>query len=201
MTRFLLPLLFIAMISGACAISSESGQAPEPELSHELEITDAVGAALAAVPVNADTCEGVLADNPPEFTLATQSDTSAAVKEAQQVELSCTATYESSTPNGPFMSVGLIKFESDESAVEKYETIKDGFVINSLPISELNNADESLMDHVSVLINGDGMGRIIAVRQNSRLLTVSIGPTMDVVPWTASDIEVIGKSIMKRWND
>jgi hypothetical protein len=201
MTRFLLPLLFIVLISGACTISSESGQAPEPELSHELEITDAVGAALTAVAVNADTCEGVLADNPPEFTLATQSHTSAAVKDAQQVELTCTATYETSTPGGPFMSVGLIKFESDESAVERYEMIKDSFVINSLPISELNNADESLMDHVSVLINGDGMGRIIAVRQNSRLLTVSIGPTMEVVPWTASDIEVIGKSIMKRWND
>jgi hypothetical protein len=201
MTRFLLPLLFIALISAACTASSESGQASEPELSIELEMTGAGNAALTTFAVDADTCEGVLADNHPEFSLSTRSHTSAAVKEAQKVELNCTASYETSTPGGPFMSVGLIKFETDRAAIDRYEMIKEGFVINSLPISELNNSDESLMDHVSVLIDSDGMGRIISVRQNSRLLTVSIGPTMDAVPWTAADIGIIGKSIMKRWSE
>ncbi len=96
------------------------------------------------------------------------------------------------------LTAALIKFDSAEPAIARYEMIKEGWVINDMPVSEINNADEALPDRVSVLIDSDGMGRIVALRKKNWLLTISIGPTTVVSPWTAGDAQMIGESIMER---
>jgi hypothetical protein len=201
MSRTVFVLLILALVASACTVTSKSGEASEPVRSNELTSTDAGNIALTTAEIDATTCSGVLGAAPEGLVLNTESLTSTAVSEAQQIELTCAASYESSIPGDPFMTATLTKFESDGPAIERYEMIKEGFVTNNHPISELNSADENLTDQVSALIDGDGVGRTIVLRKKSKLVTVSIGPTMAAVPWTAADIEIIGKSILERWVD
>ena len=98
----------------------------------------------------------------------------------------------------PFLTVSLITFTSDEPAIARYDTIKEGFEVNNLPVSELNSADENSLDEVSALIDSDGVGRITVFRQNNRIISVNIGPTIGDSPWTVGDIQMIGKSIVER---
>ena len=110
----------------------------------------------------------------------------------------CSATYETQKPGDPFLTAASIKFDSAEPAIARYEMVKEEWIINDMPVSEINNADEALPDRVSVLIDSDGMGRIVALRKKNWLLTISIGPTTVVSPWTAGDAQMIGESIMER---
>ncbi len=198
MFRYLLQMLVFVLLVSACGIASESGEAPEPVLSVALATSEAGVAALSSASIDPDTCEGVLGNAVGAHSRKTRSFTSTVQSSDQQIEAMCSATYETQKPGDPFLTAALIKFDSDEPAIARYEMIKEGWVINDMPISEINNADEALLDRVSVLIDSDGMGRIVALRKKNWLLTISIGPTTDVSPWTAGDTQMIGESIMGR---
>ena len=198
MSRYLFLTPLLAFLVSACFIASKSGEAPEPISSIPLATSEAGVAALSGAPLDPDSCEGVLGSPPDTHTLKTRSLTRTVQSSEQQIESMCSATYETSTVGDPFLSAALIRFDSDEPAIARYEMIKEGFVVNNLPISELNSADEDLLDHVSVLIDSDGMGRVIALRKNNWLVTISIGPTTDVSLWTAGDAQMIGESIIDR---
>jgi hypothetical protein len=199
MSRILILLAIIALVAVACTATSESGEASEPVVSGVPDTTAAGAAALTTGSVDADTCEGVLGAPPDGGTLKTRSFTDTIKDSGQSIKVMCNADFESSTPGDPFLSTTLIEFDTDEPAVDRYEMIKDGFVVNSMPISEVNSADENLVDQLSILIDSDGVGRIVVLRQNNRVLTITIGPSMEAVPWTAADITMIGESIMERW--
>ncbi len=198
MFRYLLLMLVFAFLVSACTVASKSGEAPEPVVSAVLATSEAGVAALSSASINPDTCEGVLGNAVGAHSRQTRSFTSTVQSSEQQIEAMCPVSYETQIPGDPFLTAALIKFDSDEPAIARYEMIKEGFVINDMPVSELNSADEALLDRVSVLIDRDGMGRIVALRKKNWLLTISIGPTTDVSPWTAGDAQMIGESIMER---
>jgi hypothetical protein len=198
MLRRLILLPIIALIAVACA-TSESGEASEPVVSGVPNTTAAGAAALTTGVVDAHTCDAVLGSAPDGSTLKTRSLTEGLKDSGQPIKFKCGADYEGSAPGDPFLAITMIEFNDDASGIEWYEMIKDGFVINSMPISEVNSADENLVDRLSALIDEGGTGRIIVMRQNNRLLTITIGPSMEAVPWNAADLQMIGDSIMERW--
>lgn len=198
MSRYLLLLSFFAFVISAC-VTSESGDAPEPVLSGGvIETSEAGAAALSSEPLNPETCAGVLGSPPGSHTLELQSLTETVQDGDQQVDAMCSAVYETSNSGDPFLAVALIKFDSDGPAIERYELLKQVFVAQGYPISEVNSADERLLDRVSALIDSDGIGRTTVLRQNNWVLTVSIGPTTGDSLWTPDDVQMIGESIIKR---
>ena len=110
----------------------------------------------------------------------------------------CAAVYETSNPGDPFLSIALIRFDSDDAAEARYELLKDAFVAQGVAISEVDNAAEGLVDRVSALIDRDGIGRMTILRQKSWVLSASVGPTTDDSLWTTVDIQLIGESIIGR---
>lgn len=202
MFRRLLLFLIFASVASACAVASESGDAPEPVLSGVPAgvpaTTEAGVAALSNASIDPNTCAGVLGDATGTHSRQTQSLTSTVQSSEQQIEAMCTASYETQIPGDPFLIATLIKFDSDDPAIARYEMIKEGFVVNDMPISEVKSAAEGLTDRLSVLIDGDGMGRISTFRKKNWSLTISVGPTTDASPWKAGDIDMIGMSIIER---
>lgn len=190
----LMPLL--AIVISACA-TSESGVAPEGDPSIRPSASSAGLAALSDGPLDPATCEGVLAGPPGTHTLAVQSLTET-VQDGDQIDTMCAALFDTSIPGDPFLAVALIKFESDEPATARYELLKTAFLTQDYAISEVNVADEGRLDQVSALIDDDGIGRTTVARQNSWLVTVSIGPTVDESLWTTDDVQVIAASIISR---
>ena len=110
----------------------------------------------------------------------------------------CSAVYETSDPSDPFLALALMKFDVDATAIERYEFYKRVYVTDSYAISEVNNADEALLDHFSALIDGEGIGRTNALRHKNWLLTITNGPTVTDSPWTTDDLQLIGESILRR---
>ena len=72
------------------------------------------------------------------------------------------------------------------------------FVAEGVPLSEVNSADDNALDWVSALIDRDGIGRTTVLRQENWVMTVSVGPTTTDSPWTTTDIQAIGESIIDR---
>ncbi len=197
MFRYLFLVGLSVFLFSACA-TSDSGAAQEPIVSPPLSASDAGQAAISNKTVDPRTCEGVLGRPPVGHMLGTQSLTNTAQDDAQQVSSMCSAVYETSNPGDPFLTVALIKFNSDDPAIAHYDLLKDAFVVLSHPISEINNADEDLTDRFSALMDTDGIGRTTVMRQNNWVLTVSIGPTTADSLWTADDLQLIGESIIRR---
>ena len=65
----------------------------------------------------------------------------------------CSAVFQTSNPGEPFLAVALLKFDSDTPAIAHYELLKDAFVALNHPISEVNSADDGLLDRFSALID------------------------------------------------
>ncbi len=190
-----LPLLVAATLS-ACI--SSSGEAPSPVSSVPLSTSEAGVAALSSGTLNPDTCQGVLGTPPDTHSLDLQALTTTARRDNQQIDAMCSAVFQTSNPGEPFLAVALLKFDSDTPAIAHYELLKDAFVALNHPISEVNSADDGLLDRFSALIDKDGIGRTTVMRQNSWVLTVSVGPTTTNSLWTTDDIQVIGESIIGR---
>ena len=110
----------------------------------------------------------------------------------------CSAIFDTSTPGDPFLAVALIKFNTDAPAIARYDLLKNVFVTQSVPISEVNSADEATLDRFSGLLDRDGIGRTNVFRQNNWVLTVSNGPTTADSLWTLDDLQIIGESIIGR---
>jgi hypothetical protein len=114
------------------------------------------------------------------------------------VDSMCAAVYQTSTPGDPFLTVALINFDGDRSAVARYDLLKTAFVAEGGSLSEVESADEASLDRFSMLIDRDGIGRTTVFRKTTWVATVSAGPTTSDSPWSARDIEVIGQSILNR---
>ncbi len=91
MSRMVFLLVILALVAGACTVTSESGGASEPVMSNELTSTEAGKTALTIAAVDASTCNGVLGAAPDGLVLSRESFTSAAVKAAQRIEITCAA--------------------------------------------------------------------------------------------------------------
>jgi len=63
-----------------------------------------------------------------------------------------------------------MQFESSELARVLYDLLKDEFIESGVPISEINNSQEGLIDQVSGLIYRDGIGRTNVLRQREWLV-------------------------------
>lgn len=197
MFRFLILLPVLAFAISAC-ITSSSGEAPKPNVSVPLATSAAGASALATGSVDPETCEGVLGSPPATHTLELRSLTQSAQQESQQIEAMCSAVYETSNPGDPFLTIALIKFDSDTPSIERYDLIKSAFTTFGNPISEVNNADDGALDHFSALIDSDGIGRTTVLRQKNWVMTSSNGPTTADSLWTTDDLLVIGESILER---
>ncbi|MDA1280004.1 MAG: hypothetical protein O3B95_08175 [Chloroflexi bacterium] len=180
--RLVISMLFLAFVATACAITSTSGEATEPVVSGVNPTSEAGIPAFSGAVIDPETCEGVLGEPPVQYRLDTTSLTDVADQSVRQVESMCSALFDSGVPGGVFLAVTLMKFKSDQQAVEQYEQIKYGFIVEDVAISEVNNADEGLIDQVSALIDRDGIDRIVAMRQGSWLTTVSTGPAAEFTP-------------------
>ncbi|NQW19158.1 MAG: hypothetical protein HQ477_00310 [Chloroflexi bacterium] len=198
MFRLFSLVMFVAFGAMACAVASESGGPSEPVVSPAIATSVAGAAAISSAAIDADTCEGVLATASAPHSLSRQSLTSSVQASEPNVESMCSAIYDTDVPGEPFLTVELVKFSSDEPAVERYEMIKDSFVQSDFAISEVNSADEGLIDQVSAWVDSDGIGRIMAMRQNGWVVTVSVGPTMAAAPWVVGDLEAIGAGVLER---
>lgn len=197
MFRLIVLLPVFILTAAACATSS-SGEAPTAVVSVPLTTSAAGAAALVSGPLNPETCEGVLGSPPSTHTLGLQSLTGIAQQESSQINAMCSAVYETSNPGDPFLTIALIKFDSDTPSIERYDLLKSTFVTIGHPISEINNADADHIDRFSALIDRDGIGRTTVLRQNNWALTVSVGPTTQDSLWTSDDLQVIGESILER---
>lgn len=196
--RSILLLAFTLLLVSACAVASESGEAPDPVSSNVAPTSEAGAAAISAAVIDPRSCSGVLGPAIGTHSLETESFTETVQTSEQHIEAMCSASYETTVPGDPFLTVALIKFDSIEPAIDRYEMIKEGFVVNDLPISEVNSSDPGALDQLSALIDSDGMGRITVFRKQNWAISISVGPTTDVAPWTTGDLEMIGKSILER---
>ena len=195
--RLLNLMLVGAFVFSACA-TSDSGEAPEPVVSGQGSASAAGLAALSTGSIDPVTCAGVLGSPPVTHTLELQSLTDTGQAGSPQVDSMCAAVYETSSPGDPFLTVALINFDSGGAAAAHYDLLKGAFVAQGIAISEVNSADEGLMDSVSALIDTDGIGRTTVFRGESWVLTVSVGPTTEDSLWTTADLQVIGESILGR---
>ncbi len=196
-SRPLFLMLLLAFVISACA-TSESGEAPEPVVSGQGSASAAGLSALSTESINPATCEGVLGSPPGTHTLELQSLTDSGQGGSERIDSMCAAVYETSNPGDPFLTVALIRFDADDAAQAHYDLLKGVFVTQGVAISEVDSADEGLLDGVSALIDSDGIGRTTVLRQKNWVLTVSVGPTTDDSLWTTADIQLIGESIVVR---
>ena len=190
----LLPLL--ALVMSACVTSS--GEAPGPVVSGPGSVSAAGAAALSTEAIVPATCEGVLGLPPETHTLELQSLTDSGQAGSQRIDSMCAAVYDTSIPGDPFLTVALISFDSDGPATAHYDLLKDVFVAEGIPLSEVDSTDEGVLDWVSGLMNRDGIGRTTVMRQKNWVLTISVGPTIEASLWTSTDIQAIGESIINR---
>jgi hypothetical protein len=130
--------------------------------------------------------------------LELQSLTDSGQGGSENIDSMCAAVYETANPGDPFLTVALIGFSADDAAAAHYDLLKGVFVTQGVAISEVDSAEEDLLDRVSALIDSDGIGRTTVLRQKNWLLTASVGPTTDDSLWTAADIQLIGESIIAR---
>jgi hypothetical protein len=193
-----LVVLLALMIGVSACATSQSGQASEPVLSGQHVASPAGLAALSTAAVDAATCDGVLATPPFTHGLTLRSLTATAQDSDQRIDAMCSAMYGTSAPGDPFLAVALIMFDADEAAIEHYELLESVFVASDALMSEVDSADENLIDRVSALIDRDGIGRTTVLRQNNYVLTVSIGPTTSESLWTTDDVYLIAESIVGR---
>ena len=189
-------VFLVVMVAAACV--SSSGDAPDPVVSGGGSTTAAGEAALSSEPLDPLTCQGVLASPSGTLSLELQSLTETAQAGDQLIDTMCAAVYETSTPGDPFLAVALINFDGDRSAVAHYDLLKAAFVSEGSVLSEVDSADEASLDRFSTLIDRDGIGRTTVLRKTTWVVTISVGPTTTDSPWTATDIEVIGQSILNR---
>ncbi len=195
-SRLLCVGFLVAMLGTACA--SGSGAAPDPVVSGAGSTTAAGDAALSTGPLDPLTCQGVLAIPSGTLSLDLQSLTETAQAGGQPIDTMCAAVYETSTPGDPFLTVALINFDGDLSATAHYDLLKAAFVAQGGALSEVDSEDDASMDRISALIDSDGIGRTTVLRKATWVMTISVGPTTSDSPWTATDLEVIGQSILNR---
>jgi hypothetical protein len=198
MFRSIVLMLFVAISVSACAIASESGGASEPVVSVVNATTEAGSLAISTSAVDPLTCDGVLAPITGDLELSTQAITDSAKSAQPQIVSMCSAMYDSGIAGREFLALALIEFDSADSAVAHYELMKGAFVEAGVPISELNNASDDLIDRVSGLMDSDGVGRTTVMRQKAWVISVSVGPTTAESPWIVGDMEMIGKGVLGR---
>ena len=196
LSRRLTPLLSFFVLISACATSS--GEAPDPVVSGPGPMSAAGAAALSSDPIDPETCQGVLGQPPGTHTLELQSLTDSGQAGSDRIDSMCAAIYKTPTPGDPFLTVALIEFDADGPAAAHYDLLKDVFVAEGVPLSEVNSADDNALDWVSALIDRDGIGRTTVLRQENWVMTVSVGQTTTDSPWTTTDIQAIGESIIDR---
>ena len=187
-----------ALVGAACTVSSESGGAQEPVMDPVAATTEAGSKAVPAVEIDVLTCAGVLEPATGDLSLETQSLTDRVQESQPQVVSMCSATYDTGEVGGEFLTIALMQFDSDDSAIAHYELIKSAFVVSGVALSEINSADEGLIDEVSGLMDRDGVGRTNVMRQREWLVSISVGPTMAEAPWVVGDIEAIGRGVLGR---
>jgi len=94
--------------------------------------------------------------------------------------------------------MALINFDDDRAAAARYDLLKAAFVAEGGLLSEVDSAEGASVDRFSMLIDRDGIGRTTVLRETTWVMTISVGPTTTDSPWTATDLEVIGQSILNR---
>jgi len=184
----LIPFTAAALLLGACGSSTSGGGSA----------TAAGEAALSTEPLDPLTCQGALASPSGTLSLELQSLTEATQAGDQLVDTMCAAVYQTSTPGDPFLAVALINFDEDPAAAARYDLLKAAFVAEGGVLSEVDSAGDTSVDRFSMLIDRDGIGRTTVLRTTTWVLTISVGPTTTDSPWTATDLEVIGQSILNR---
>jgi hypothetical protein len=195
---FVVVLLVVVIALGAYSVASDSGGASEPIMSPVAATTEAGSSAVSSIDIDPRTCDGVLSPATGDLSLDTQALTDSAKESQPQVASMCSAIYQSDGSNGEFLTLALMQFDSDESAIEHYELMKSVFVESDVPISEVNSADEGLIDQVSGHMDSDGIGRIDVFRQREWVVSVSVGPKIEDSPWVGGDIGMIGRSVLGR---
>ncbi len=135
MFRFLAPLAFVALLVTACI--DLSGEGSEPNTSGSLDTTEAGRAALLTGPLNPETCEEVLADPPSSYTLQLQALTASAQGGSPRLETMCAAIFQTSAADGSFLTMALIRFDSLDPAIARYNLLKAALI--ALESSDLRN--------------------------------------------------------------
>jgi len=191
--------LMVLVVLGAVFVAcGSSGVASDP-IQVPANPTSASGSsAISLAVVDADSCVGVLAPIEGELKLFTDSLTSTVSSSQPQIVSMCSAMYDTGLSGREFLAVVLMQFKSDDSSVDHYELMKGAYSEAGGALSELNNADEGLTDVLSVLIDGDGVGRATIMRQRDWLVTLTAGPTMVDSLWNVGDIEAIGRGVLER---
>ncbi|MBT4124952.1 MAG: hypothetical protein HOJ22_09160 [Chloroflexi bacterium] len=198
----LVGLVALVALTAVFVACSSSGEASEPVVSAINPTSEAGSAAISSAEIDPASCAGVLTDMEAEdegdISLFRDSLTDSVKSSQPQIVSMCSAMYDTSMPGREFLAVVLMQFKSDDSAVDHYELMKSAYTETGDALSEINNADEGLTDILSVLIDQDGIGRTIVMRQREWMVTVSAGPSMAASPWKVGDIEAIGRSVLDR---
>jgi hypothetical protein len=181
----------IAVVAMAACGSSSTGDAVNPT-------SEAGSAAVSSAVIDPDSCAGVLTPIEGDLKLFTDSLTSTVNTSKPQIKSMCSAMYDTSLPGSEFLSVLLIRLESDDAAVEHYELMKSPYTETGAEISEINNADDNLIDQISALIDSNGVGQITVMRQRSWIVSVTTGPSMAESLWNAGDLESIALAVLDR---
>ena len=202
---FRLVILMVLVVMGAvfvaCA-SSSSGGASEPVESAVNPTSEAGASAISSVAIEPENCAGVLTpmegEDEGDLKLFRDSLTDSVKSSQPQIVSMCSAMYDTNLSGREFLSVVLIHFKSDDSAVDHYELMKSAYTETGDGLSEINNAGQDLVDVLSVLIDQDGLGRTTIMRQREWLVTVSAGPSIAESLWNVGDIEAIGRGVLER---
>lgn len=196
MFRFLLSIALFAFLVTGCL--NVSGDAESPVTSGSLDTTEAGRAALLIGPLNPQICEAVLASPPSTHTLELQALTETVQDGDPQIDSMCAAIYETSAVDGSFLTVALVQFDSGAPAIARYDLLRAALIALDHLVSEINNADDGLLDWFSAGIDADGIGRTTVLRLKSWVISISTGPTNAESPWNRDDLLLIGESIVRR---
>jgi hypothetical protein len=193
-------LMMLVVLTSVIVACGSSGEASAPIQIPVNPTTVSGSSAILTEVIDPSSCAGVLAEIEGDLSLFRDSLTDSVQTSQPQIESMCSAMYDTTFPGREFLAVVLIQFDTDDSAVDHYELIKNAYIESEDAISEINNSDERLIDQLSILIDSDGIGRTTVMRQMEWIVTVSVGPTMAESPWNVGDIELIGTSVLERVN-
>jgi hypothetical protein len=193
----ILIVLPLAVIAFASCVVSSSGEAPSPVVSILYTPSSAGIAAMSGDPVDPRSCSGVLAESPETHVLDLEP-LSGSGQGGGGLETMCSAVYTSRKMDDTFLAIALMSFDSNEHAADHYELLKNVYVTEEHPFSELNSVDDAQVDRLTARSDRDGIGQTTIFRQKDWVLTISNGPTIAESPWTGDDLHLIGESIIAR---
>ena len=187
----------MAVAATGCITSTEGGPSSPVVVVQSIA---SPSAQVASQPFNQVDCQDVLDAPPPEFTLETRVQNIVDSSQAATIEHMCSSTYESVSPDGPFLTLGVITFNSAAEAQSHFEIMREGAQpTGSAPEVQVRVAAP---DRYAIDITGSDIASQAAVLQERVIVSAHSGKVPDGSDqWNATDLMRQVASVIERHPD